>query len=393
MHFLASLSRAAEKLFKLWRSNWRFGFPKQADLLVFDAASAQAIEQIAWASSQETLHARYENINLVCLFKAIPRAINRKMSLSEAYCQVFCDFVRPKVVITSIDTSLQFYKLARYASYATSIVIQNGRRSDFFRNIEPLQFQIDYAFCFSEASGEIYRKYFGATPVVVGSLRCNAITADFSASQDDDVVFVSTWTTPGEPLIVQLFGEPVVWDAFHDVDKIVLPRLMEWCKTNGKLLKILGCALAQSDHEFEYFKDILGDSDSTWRFEPRTAISSNYQKILKSSIVVGTDSTLLSEALALNLKTIVCDVRARALHAPDLALGWPDALEEEGVFWISDMSRFESKLDEVYSMSYPNWHRALRNANLSHSIMAYYPGNTSVMSRLNEISEEKKVKQ
>lgn len=377
-------------LFKLLRSNWRFGLPKQADLMVFDAASAQAIEQIAWAGSQETLHVRYENINLVSLFKAVPRAIKQKIRLSEAYCQVFCDFVRPQILITSIDNSLQFYKLARYRSTATSIVIQNGRRSDFFRNLEPLQFQIDYAFCFSEASGEIYRKYFGATPVVVGSLRCNSIPADFASAKDGDIVFVSTWTPPGQPLVVQMFGEPVAWDAFHDVDKIVLPRLMQWCKTKGKLLKVLGCALSQPDEEFEYFSNILGDNDSGWRFEPRTAISSNYEKILKSSMVVGTDSTLLSESLALNVKTIICDVRYRALQAHDLALGWPDTLEEEGLFWISDLSRFESKLNEMYSMSQLDWNLALNKVNLSQSIMAYCPGNASAIAKLVEISEEKR---
>ena len=115
------------------------------NILVFDGTSNRDLEFLLEEFDFVVLENRFERIKEVNLsrktiFELIKNFLklilkNEKFSLSNLYFYTVIKLIKPKVVITSIDNSLQFHQLAKLLHNEISFfAIQNANRLDYLNN-------------------------------------------------------------------------------------------------------------------------------------------------------------------------------------------------------------------------------------------------------------------
>ena len=139
------------KLFNLFnfiiekRIKIKFSKLQNKNILVFDGVSNPDLEFLLEEFDFIVLENRFERIKEInlsprTLFKIIENffhlALNRKsFSLSNLYFYTIIKIINPKVVITSIDNSLQFHQLAKLLhNEIIFFAIQNANRLDYLNN-------------------------------------------------------------------------------------------------------------------------------------------------------------------------------------------------------------------------------------------------------------------
>ena len=97
--------------------------------------------------------------------------IKNKLNLNSLYCYALIRIINPKVVITTIDNSVQFFQISKLLErYYFIMVIQNANRLDYYRedyrfkkNLSNLDFNskvyIPNYFCFGEEEIRLSKKW------------------------------------------------------------------------------------------------------------------------------------------------------------------------------------------------------------------------------------------
>ena len=139
------------KLFKLFkhiiqkRIKIKFNKLQNINILVFDGVSNPDLEFLLEEFDFIVLENRFERIKEINLspktiFKLMENFLNlilkrKNVSLSNLYFYTIIKLIKPKVVITSIDNSLQFHQLAKLLhNEIVFFAIQNANRLDYLNN-------------------------------------------------------------------------------------------------------------------------------------------------------------------------------------------------------------------------------------------------------------------
>ena len=120
---------------QLIKAKWIFKKPNKKKILVYDRyTETLAFSQILFPKTNyEILDVRYESINIYVLFLTLLKF--KFKNLRDNYKKIYLNLVSPKLVYTSVDNNLAFYRLKDLYNKAIYISDQNGMRQNTF-NLE-----------------------------------------------------------------------------------------------------------------------------------------------------------------------------------------------------------------------------------------------------------------
>jgi surface carbohydrate biosynthesis protein len=135
---------------------------------------------------------------------------------------------------------------------------------------------------------------------------------------------------------------PVTYGQIISRREKVILWLAEYCIEKQLQLKIVGKD-ENPKREESYYRSLL--QNCKFEFVAREMISSSYEAIDSSEIVVFTSSTLGYESLARGKRTAALMLDARIIGSEALRFGWPAELQDDGPFWTHQLS--EARLREI----------------------------------------------
>ena len=362
---------------KVWQ------WPRQSDLLIFDAAGREFLLGYCSKWNPETLHVRGESINMRVLFSSF----FREGKPSDAYCDCFIEKVNPRLIVTLVDNNLAFYSLATRHPSVKTLFIQNGiRGSEIFDLMEQLDkpkhfYRVDFMLTFNRHIGAKFSEHIDGSVVPIGSFRNNLYQTRVEKTPGV-IAFISQYRGNSEVMLGdKCFSRR---EFFDQCDKIVLQFLVAYSRKHGKKLLVVRSGGANQGISFEaeqqYFEQLLGVRPD---FSNQRQSGTSYTATDAAEVVVSIDSTLAYESIARGNKTAVFSVRKTTLHLSDRAFGWPAAYPDDGPFWTTraDPASFGKILDHLFSVSADQW-RAEMAGYAFENILEYDPGNTILQSVL-----------
>ena len=346
-----------------------FLLPIRSDIAIVDNSSSQIIidflDSLDSQATHTVIHTRLELLNLWVFIGGLftlPFYRVRGFSLWLWYVETYLKFVRPKLVLTFIDNNPEFWKLSKRAAgqYRTAF-FQNGRRYNLLDVFETVNARDDYfvdaMFVHSNASASLYEKVVGGNIHVVGSIKNNSLVPPSSLSRKRQVVWMSGWEPYSDSANYahDLFGEPVGYERYFEVDEKLLSMVAQYCKKRGFVLQIAGRESKSDGDEHEYFKSVLGDI--FFEFSPKLGLLSNYELLDASLIGVSLDGTLAYESLARGNRTAIFPWRSETLRSPASLFAWPLTFPSQGPFWDckQEFSAVERVLDTLTLASDKEW--------------------------------------
>lgn len=369
----------------LWRAKKVWSSPKRAKLLLFDRNGAHVFLTYLDSTCIEVLDNWRDSINLCVVVRMMLRSGWRASRAEYERCYV--ELVAPTVVLTFIDNNTAFYRLKADNPGLTTVFVQNGIRSEYcvFGRLQrdppaPGFFRVDYMLCFGAAVGARFREHIVGEAIAIGSFRNNLHfplppqLPPPPASRS--LLFISQYRRPlpdaAAPLFVES-GQAVTFDRFFALERVLLPRLLAYCRERGIALKICGCSSLHGGAEASYFAGLLGPAG--WEFLPRSDRYSSYDLVDAVAGVVFADSTLGYEALARGRRTAAFSVRGDLLGLPARNFGWPAELPARGPFWSDSLDDDEVRrvLDFIYDASDETW--SAECGRYAAGLMAYDGGN------------------
>ncbi|MGA1145175.1 MAG: LA_1612 family putative O-antigen biosynthesis protein, partial [Ilumatobacteraceae bacterium] len=269
---------------------------------------------------------------------------------AENYARQFIKVAKPKLIVTFIDNFPPYYLLKNEFPNIEVWLIQNGIRSyrgDLFGLLDATSSnrtnQVDKMFVFGAAIGKKYLEYISGETVDHGSFKNNLVS--ISPPKKNTVAYISTYR-PGQKrsfVVPESQPEqPITYEQIVTRRETVILWLAEYCKENQLQLKIVGKD-ENPKREESYYRSLL--QNCKFEFVAREMISSSYEAIDSSEIVVFTSSTLGYESLARGKRTAALMLDAEIIGAEALKFGWPAKLQDDGPFWTHQLN--EVRLDEI----------------------------------------------
>ena len=358
-------------------------WPKKSEVLIFDACGAELLRDYLRDWSVEVLPVRGESINVPVMLASLFVGGNR----SEAYFDVYIRRVRPLLIVTFIDNTPAFYRLASRHPGVKTMFIQNGWRgyhADVFEQLDASErnvgsLAVDYMLCFGHAVGRHYQRYIAGTAVAIGALRNNRQLRS-AAREAGSIAFVSQWRSEGIQCAGRVYSQEEFMGA---IDRCIVSFVADYARAHGKRLSIIPRTPADSDQrreEAQYFEAMLGEP---CRFLEYDKPGSSYQALDAAEVVVGVDSTLVYEAIARGTRTAVFSIRGALMGVQGFGYGWPAACEPDGPFWTNTPApeRFAAVLDYLFGISDDDWRKELQGLAFE-ELMVFDPGNALLRQTL-----------
>ncbi len=362
---------------------WRW--PNPSEVVIFDAAGHDFLMAYLHPWEPEVLHVRGEKINVPTLLQSLFRRGNK----ANAYIDCFIEKVRPRLIVTFIQNSFNFYLVSRRHSSAKTLFIQNGVQSYYCDVIEILDakampksaLKVDYMLTFGSISGALYARYMEGAVVPIGSLKNNMAPRREKGSAGT-IAFVSQYrNTQGLVLGEKFFSHQ---EYFKRPDQIVLPFIANYARENNKALLIIPCTRSSNGEPLEaearYYNELL---EHTCAFSKTSGPYAGYDAADSAEVVVTIDSALGYESAARGNKTAIFAIRSHLLSVAGLTFGWPENYPDDGSFWTNspDTVAFGRILDHLFEIDEKQWIAELKMLDFS-SIMTYDPGNHILRSVL-----------
>lgn len=290
--------------------------------------------------------------------------------------------VRPRLIVTFIDNSHQFYSIAARHPGVRTLFVQNGYRGyygDVFENLSVAgprtqAYAVDYMLTFGSRIGIEYKKQIRGEAMAMGSAKNNLFPRTVP-KRAGTIAFISQYRDMAGMMLGEKFYTQQAF--FEQADRIVLGFLLQYASQSDRELFIVPCSGHYKDgtlqKEQAYFNGLFGRNFnfSEWRW-----LGSGYDATDSAEIVVSIDSTLAYESAARGNRTAFFSIRSVLLGIPGLTYGWPEALHDEGAYWtnLPDTAAFSRVLAHLSSINDAQWLAELSSTGFA-DIMAYDPGN------------------
>ena len=379
------------KLIKILFSR-RFVFkkPKKKKILIYDSAGVEVLLNFFRKKEVEILNNRFE-INFYVLFLMI-----LKFQFSfDIYKKIYCQLVKPKIIITFIDNKISFFKFKKLYPFAKTIFIQNGTRDNkttdvfyllkkFYINNKSLH--VDHMFCFGTGVAREYKKYIKGKATVIGSIKNNMFLYKVKKEKKikKTISFISQYRPNYEKSnnLAVINKESFLVKDFYSTERILLPMLNNYCKKNKYKLKVIGCS-TETEKEKLFYRSIMKNNNFQFLSKIKNNISNCYKKICNSDILVFVDSTLGYEALSRGIKTVTFHAR----HPNKHVFGWPTQKKKRGPYWTNQLSLTELNrlMNFITTVKKKNWEKTLKTT-LKSSII-FDKNNEKLKRNLNKICE------
>ena len=350
----------------------KFRTPTGARVIIWDLRASAELEYVFRQDPTLVLPIRGEILYFWPALLAAFRTSARGESFTVRYTIAVIRQVKPKLIITSSDMNLDFYRLRRNLTSDIPVfaIVQNSIRRGFAEGYVVPRAEtgmgVDIAFLFSEAIGSgLYRAFIGSECEVVafGSLKnsvfCETVAFRGGSTRRKYLCYVSDFRDPHNLAQREAFrdgqGRLVTHEMLNRFEPILLSYLKKFCKANGVGI-IVATSRTSDSLEKAYFEKHLGDVLISCTRRTRW---SSYEAMFNADVVVTIDSTLGYEAVALGKKTLFCSARASNFDLPALRCGWPLSFPKYGKFWMNewDSNIFLKTMQDLLSTSSDDFRR------------------------------------
>lgn len=383
--------------------NIRIARVPQKDVIIYDSFSERHLYPLLDMSRADVFHVDLRRPNLWIAIRSLRYGKPSVLTYLLAYIAT----VKPQVVITTCDNSINFYAIKRRFPNVTTIAIQNGRRntfgprpnSSFQTSLRQLQHgpNVDYYFTFGTTEIRQFRDLIRATFVCHGNLKNNYLAhlESTKKSEKKSLAYISSLPSfaGGIPesidseLPTHYFNEhPISHRAYFECEGRVARFLYDYCKRHGLDLTIIGKRDESTPQEAEYFRKAVGDDSLTViHCSPEGA---SYRALIQSDFVVSIDSTLAYEMFGRGKRTGFLTMRATAIGIDGITcpnFGFPEVTESSGPFWTNfdDEDEFSRVLDFVTTSSDTMW--AQESRRYSDIVMQLDQDNSQLYSLLTRL--------
>jgi surface carbohydrate biosynthesis protein len=326
---------------------------KKKDIVIYDCINSYELSKLFENENFFILSSRREQIKNLYLSKKIILFIlknffKRKIKLN--YMIALIEEINPKLVITGIDNSVEFSKLARfYYKKKIFVAVQAANRGDIFGNYSNLNknFFLPFYFCFSEFDIKLFkkRKIKVNKYLITGSLKNSFYKYKYKnvRKKNYDICFVS-----------KAFWQPHSGEKtflYYNIIKS-LKFLAKYAKDKNKKI-LIQSKVKKNKPEIRLYKNIFRGIKFTIGWNKQTS-GSSYKAIMKSSLVIGAPSTLLREAYFFNKKVLCCD---------SLGTINPSVHPFHGINYLRNFNYelFEKRIDKLFSLNYKSYLKKLDN--------------------------------
>lgn len=271
---------------------------------------------------------------------------------------------KPKIILTTTDNDIRFYKLKKYfINHCKFIAIQNGVRSkfhDIFDNpliIKDKHLAADYYFSFGSNLKKLINKYIKVKVIPTGSTINNMIKISSTKSKINTrkILYLSSFRIKKSDEIFDKSseGHKIYWKDFIKDEKKLLKLLGNYCLKYNLSLDIAGTNTKFHNIEKQFFRGIL--TNVKWNFCPKVSEFSNYELLDKYEIIVNCCSTLGYEALGRDKKVAFFSREISPYN--DWRFGWPEKYFSKGIFYSNAVTQLEVNriMNNLKNMKKKTW--------------------------------------
>ena len=365
--FLQFLKRAY-KYFCATKRVWRK--PPQADLLIIDRGTASPLDEMFAHHNPHVLDIRGESVNMLALFRALPKIRLGAVGYLEAYI----DFVKPKLILSRTDNNPTLWQLKRRpnATYKVAL-IQNGWRFPGTENSKVIGTK-------NSDKADVYFSAGSATPLAfsltsaqnfseIGSLNLNEFKRVCGSDIGKNGIFLVSNFRSKIDFKTQGLNE------FGGLESAVLKREVP--------ISIISQSIGDSDRRLEinFFETAMPNVRKN--FLLRHERLSSYRWLLDENVIINDLSTLGYEALALGLR--VGFISLQRGNRSTARFGLPLEFGEKGPFWTNDPSEEEIGriLDYLLTVSDEQWERD--SGWIRDQLMVHDYGNTKIRAYVESV--------
>ena len=346
-------------LTRLRHTRLQLGRLKRAKVVIYDKVGSDELLPLLDDTRTAVLDLSGKSFNLWVLIGVLLRG-GRTM---HDYAIRYLAWVKPRLVITLIDTTPFVYRIKNAHPEITVAAVQNGWRSmefetDIARESAIDSLRADRVFCFGETAAELYQKHIDVEPTVIGSFRSNHVPVSPRAT-DDLVVLVSTIRPKVDldaPALDHLDRPTVAYRIIYERRIQLATFVAQFCERNSLRLAIAGKDMNPSREE-QFYGEALANCSVPWEFVPRTDRLGNYPLLDRARIVVSSSSTLGYEALARGCRSAFFMLDPEITGNPGERFAWPEPLEDRGPFWTNclDESATAEILEFLHLLNDDEW--------------------------------------
>ncbi len=360
--------------------------PSHVDVLIYDARGSVAFEdgirEISMPFSVGNLPSPRSTLNVPVLLASLLR----KGNWSDAYSDSYISFVKPRVVVTYIDNSPNFYSISLRNSNVKTLFIQNGFRSylvDVFEILDKRtsrsELKVDFMATFGNLVGAEYRKYISGLVLPIGSFRNNLVPVRRGKIKGT-LGYISQYRNVSG---IDMGGGYYSFEEFWaQVDGLIIPFLLKYADNNSLEFRIIPCCgqgndLILAEKERSYFNRLAKRS---CKFSEIIWHGSSYDAIDETEVIVAVDSSMGLEAIARGTKAAIFSIRGILLSLPSpngFRFGWPGNYPDDGKFWTNrpDISAFNRILEYLFQVSDDDWRGEIKRQGFE-DVIQYDPGNS-----------------
>lgn len=345
-----------------------FREPKKNKIVIFDKYSEQIIKEILKSKNFFTLVTRPKQFRSIYMSKKIILYLIKnffKQSIKVNYLIILIRILDPKIVVTLIDNSIDFYIIAKIfkKSNISFIALQNAYRDDLY--LKDLFINNDYSqkyYSFGQHEIENIKKYSKGNPELksIGSVR-SAVANEYLKNKN---------VNSNRKIDICLVSE-IGFELDRTTERelkshlIRILKMVSYCKKlsikHNKKILILGrySTPFEKKIEEEFYKHSLGTRNLYLKFANKSKFE-NFNIMKNSNLILGSSSTMLLESFIFKKKFLICEWGN--IKQSQMKLDGICKLKSE------DYKYFESRILNLLKINYTNFKSKIINMNQVHNI-------------------------
>ena len=251
--------------------------------------------------------------------------IKNKLNLNTLYCYALIRIINPKVIITLIDNSVQFFQISKLLeSYCFIMCIQKHNGLDYYRTdyrfkkkLSNLDFNsevyIPNYFCFGEEEIKLSKKY---NLDIKNFYKCGSINSsnyfhhlkknNIKIQKDKFDICLISEPVPG---LNARMGRENLEEGFGKLAKFTIKFVIE---NNLKFIfASKRMESTEAEIELDFYKKYLDKNEFEYllnNFNKKKDRNSSFNVLFQSSIAVGCQSTLLKDKISRKEKILSCNL-------------------------------------------------------------------------------------
>lgn len=389
---------------KVPRLNFRY--PRQSEAVIVDRNSSSRLIELLATRRVTLVLMPQESINL---WVALRMLFSRHRD-TLTYLSTYIKMVRPKLVVTGVDSNAVFYFLKSFHPDSTFISVQNGIRGGFatkpnqdlwslLRHLTKklgLHPAVDYMLTLGPAHSRLFESSIDCKAISVGSLSNNSLKPKSQTTAlRTTVTLISSFDgrnyrnlfEDGDTDVLRYFGSFAISgvDYFSPL-RFLTSLISSICVSNNWDFEILGKRGNDSAAREEQFF-LESCIHQAFKFRKKDSETSTLERALESSLTFVWGSTSGYELLSRGHRVVFVNhpiMNGNCVRDTSLCFGFPDRLAEDGPFWTSrlELKHLSSLANRVMSYSSAEWGDIVQR--FSFDKFSFDPDNSILKNLINQ---------